>query len=126
MQNLKARKEYFAVKNNAYASPKGVYNTLMVSPDSIILIDVRNPVAEIPSRITGSVWIPEQDIKDRMTELSKDKLIVLYCWDTWCSLATSAAIPLLDAGYDVKELNGGIKAWRTLRQPVDDLTKLSQ
>jgi rhodanese-related sulfurtransferase len=49
--------------------------------------------------------------------LPKDKLLVLYCWDTWCSLATSAAVVLIDHGYRVKELYGGVKAWKTLRLP---------
>jgi rhodanese-related sulfurtransferase len=48
---------------------------------------------------------------------SRDKLIVLYCWDTGCSLATRAALIGLEHDYRVKELYGGIAAWEILRLP---------
>jgi rhodanese-related sulfurtransferase len=53
----------------------------------------------------------------RWSIVPKNKLIVLYCWDTWCSLATSAALILIEHGLRVKELYGGIAAWETLRMP---------
>lgn len=121
MTSLKDRCTYFALKNDAYASPKGVYKTMENDPDSILVVDVRNPVAPIPSRISGSIWIPEEELETRMSELPHDKAIVLYCWDVWCGLASEAAVPLLNAGYDVRELHGGVKAWQLLRQPMDKL-----
>ena len=57
---------------------------------------------------------------ERFGELPKDKLIVLYCWDTWCSLATTAAVVLLEQGYRVKELYGGVAAWQTLHLPREE------
>ena len=122
MTSLKDRCTYFALKNDAYASPKGVYKTMENDPDSILVVDVRNPVAPIPSRISGSIWIPEEELETRMSELPRDKPIVLYCWDVWCGLASEAAVPLLNAGYNVRELHGGVKAWQLLRQPMDKLT----
>jgi rhodanese-related sulfurtransferase len=65
--------------------------------------------------------LPQPDVANRHGELPKDKLIVLYCWDTWCSLATSAALVLLEHGHRVKELYGGIAAWETLRMPEEEL-----
>jgi len=122
MTILKARCSYFAAKNDAYASPKGVYKTMETDPDSIFVVDVRNPVGLISSRISGSIWIPENEIEARISELPTDTPIVLYCWDVWCGLASQAAIPLLNAGYDARELHGGVKAWRALRQPMRELT----
>lgn len=123
MANLKDRRTFFTAKNDAYASPKGTYNRMAADPDSIVIVDVRNPVAPIPTRISGSVWIPEAEIEARMDELPRGKPIVLYCWSAWCGLASSAAVPLLDAGFDVTEMYGGIEAWRSLRQPIDDVTE---
>lgn len=123
MADLEDRRAYFAGKNGAYASPKGTHKTMTTDPDSIVVVDVRNPVESFPSRIPGSIWIPEEEIEARMDELPRGKLIVLYCWDVWCGLASLAAVPLLDAGYDVKELHGGVNAWRTLRQPMDPVTE---
>jgi rhodanese-related sulfurtransferase len=123
MTNLQDRRAFFAVKNEAYASPKGTYKTMTSDPDSIVVVDVRNPVGPIPTRIPGSIWIPQNEIEARMGELPRDKPIVLCCWEAWCGLAASAAVPLLDAGYDVKEMHGGISGWRFLRQPLDTLTE---
>jgi rhodanese-related sulfurtransferase len=36
-------------------------------------------------------------------------------------LATSSALVLLEHGYRVKELYGGIAAWKTLRMPEEEL-----
>ena len=110
--------KYFRTKQAAYASPMPVSKKLKQGADSdTVVIDVRNPVAPILSTIEGAMWIPEAQISSRMNELPKDKTLVLVCWDTWCSLATSAAIPLLENGFKVKELNGGIAAWKKLHLP---------
>ncbi len=122
MTSLKDRSAYFSLKNDAYASPMGVYKAMKNDPESMLLVDVRNPVAPIPSRITGSIWIPKEELETRMSELPFDKPIIVYCWDVWCGLASEAAVPLLDAGYNVRELHGGIKAWQLLRLPLDKLT----
>ena len=44
---------------------------------------------------------------------------MLYCWDTWCSLATTSALILLGHGYREKELFGGVAAWKTLHLPEE-------
>jgi rhodanese-related sulfurtransferase len=109
---------YFRTKQAAYASPMAVARALRSGAESaVVVVDVRNPVSPILTTIEGAIWIPEAQIKGRMSELPKDKTLVLVCWDTWCSLATSAAIPLLENGFQVKELNGGIAAWKILHLP---------
>jgi rhodanese-related sulfurtransferase len=114
--------DYFRTKQAAYASPMAVARALKLGVESpLVVVDVRNPVSTIPTTIEGAMWIPEAQIKQRMHELPKDKTLILVCWDTWCSLATSAAIPLLENGFQVKELNGGIAAWKTLHLPETPL-----
>lgn len=106
--------DFFRAKAEAYISPMGVLE-LKKSLVPHVLVDVRilptdKPIDQIPEAIR----IPANEIGNRMCDLPKDKLIVLYCWDTWCSLATKAAIPLLEEGFRVKELHGGVAAWRAL------------
>ncbi|MFZ4453612.1 hypothetical protein [Salibacterium aidingense] len=50
-------------------------------------------------------------------------MIVLYCWDTWCTLASKAADLLLENGFDAKELYGGLAAWKTLDFPTSGLSE---
>ena len=108
--------EYFKAKLDATISPVGLEAMQREAPTSFLLIDVR--IGPVPTRIPWALIIPETDIQKRMVDLPKDKLLVLYCWETWCSLATKAAIPLLEAGYQVKELFGGIAAWETMGFPT--------
>ena len=109
--------DYFKAKLEATISPVGVQALQKQGLDSFLLVDVR--IGALPTRIPGAVCIPEPELPSRMGELPKDKLLVLYCWETWCSLATKAAVPLLEAGYRVKELFGGIAAWEAMRMPTE-------
>lgn len=54
--------------------------------------------------------------------LSKDKQIIVYCWDNMCSLGYTSASKLLNAEYsNVKELLGGIAAWKSRNLPLINL-----
>jgi len=91
-------------------------------PGKMMLIDVRNATPEeIGIIISGAIHIPEAEIKDRLSELPKDKTIIVYTWDDWCNLAAHAAITLLENGFHVMELRGGIAAWHTLNFPTEKL-----
>ncbi len=109
--------DYFKAKADAYISPRGLMAMQDAAPGSVVVVDVR--IGPKPSKIKGAVELPETEIVARMGELPRDKLVVLYCWETWCSLATKAAIPLLEAGFRVKEMYGGIAAWDTLNLPTE-------
>ncbi|WP_246136970.1 rhodanese-like domain-containing protein [Myxococcus llanfairpwllgwyngyllgogerychwyrndrobwllllantysiliogogogochensis] len=43
--------------------------------------------------------------------LSKDDVIVTYCWSPGCNGSTKAAARLSALGFRVKELIGGIEYW---------------
>jgi len=107
----------FEAKAAAYASPMTIMDWRHEGRSDFLLVDVRKRQPRPKKQIAGSIWFPEPKIGECLAELPKDKLIVLYCWDTWCSLATSAALVLLKNGYRVKELYGGIAAWEALHLP---------
>ena len=109
--------DYFKAKHEATISPVGVQAMRKEAPESFVIVDVR--IGPVPTRIPGSVRIPEPEIASRMGELPRDRLLILYCWETWCSLASKAAVPLLEAGYNVKELFGGIAAWEAMKMPTE-------
>lgn len=114
------RLEYFKARLDATVSPMDLHKILAENPDSVCIVDVRNGPADLLQyKIKGALEIQQTDIEKRMAELPKDKLIILYCWETWCSLAVKAAVPLLENGYDAKELFGGLTAWMTLQLPVE-------
>lgn len=109
--------EYFKARLEATVSPMDVKHMREAQPNSFVLVDVR--IGPKPFKAQGAIEIPQTEIAARMAELPKDKLIVLYCWETWCSLALKAAVPLLEAGFQVKEMYGGIAAWTTLNLPTE-------
>ena len=112
--------DYFKARIEATISPKDYMQTSKENPDKMLLVDVRNaPPEKMGKKIAGAVHIPQKALASRLSELPKDKMIVVYCWDTWCNLAPHAAVTLLENSYDVVELIGGIAAWETMNFPTE-------
>lgn len=117
------RLEYFKARLDATMSPMDLHKILAENPGSVCIVDVRNGPADLLQyKIAGAKEIAQEHIEKRCDELPKDKLIIVYCWETWCTLAAKSAVPLLEKGYDVKELFGGLTAWMTLQLPVEPVT----
>lgn len=116
--------DYFKTRLEATVSPMDVqkmFNT--ADPASFCVVDVRNGSPSLlENKIKGAVEMPQAQIEKMYIELPKDRLIIVYCWDTWCSLAAKAAVFLLEKGFNVKELYGGTMAWNTLRLPTEPVS----
>jgi rhodanese-related sulfurtransferase len=92
------------------------------APENFVLVDVRNAPPHIKKvKIQGAVEIPLCELEVRLSELSKEKIIVVYCWDVWCNMAAQAALLLIEKGYQTKELIGGIAAWQSMNLATEDL-----
>lgn len=116
------RLEYFKARLEANISPME-YRKDKKDPYRYVLVDVRvGPDTVLKEKLEGALLIPLNELQDRMSEFPKDKTIVLYCWDTWCTLASKAAVLLLENGFDAKELYGGVAAWNTLDLPTVKLS----
>jgi len=104
-----------------------VKNALAERPEQVMIIDVRNAPPEIlKDKIQRAVEIPESQISSRLTEIPKDKEIILYCCETWCSLGVKAAIVLLENGFRAKELYSGIAAWKGLNLPTEKVAGIRE
>ncbi|MEL7568357.1 MAG: rhodanese-like domain-containing protein [Dehalobacterium sp.] len=115
-----SKMDYFKAKVEATISPMDFMQAAKAEPDKFLVVDVRNaPPHIMKQKIAGASHIPLMHLSDRLGELPKDKTIVVYCWETWCNMAAKAAIILLENGYDVLELTGGIAAWTTMGFPVE-------
>ena len=92
------------------------------SGTEFMLIDVRNAPPHLKKeKIQGAIEIPLNNLASCLEELPKDKEIVVYCWDVWCNMAKKASIILLENHFKVRELSGGIAAWKTLGLSTEDL-----
>ncbi len=107
--------DYFKAKLEATISPMDFSQAAKAEPDKFLIVDVRNaPPHILKQKITGATIIPLRELAERIDELPKDKTIVVYCWDTWCNMAAKAAVILLENGYDVLELSGGVASWQAV------------
>jgi len=83
------------------------------------VIDVR-PVADFKKgHLLGAINIPHDKLKDRLTELEKDKSrpVILYC--ALGGTARESALLLKKAGFaEVYPLAGGLNAWVGASLPV--------
>ncbi|MFD1066146.1 rhodanese-like domain-containing protein [Oceanobacillus locisalsi] len=103
-------------------SPMDYLNYTKEHEGACILVDVRNAPPHLKKeKIQGAIEIPLNELGERVQELPKDKMIVVYCWDTWCNMGKKASLLLLKEGYDVKELLGGIASWNIMKLPVEAL-----
>ena len=86
------------------------------------VIDTRHDVYREQASIPGTRGIPHEDIVDRIDELDRTAVTVLFCNGPQCPATPDAVRALLDAGYPADRLlyyRGGIHDWMTLGLPVE-------
>jgi len=83
----------------------------MSTPDAPYVLDVRTPQEWQQRHIDGSVNIPLNKLPDRLTELPRDRSIVVHCAAGYRS--SIAGSLLQQAGFArVAELTGGLAGWQ--------------
>ena len=76
----------------------------------LFLVDMRDARSYRRAHIQGAVNIPAEQLRSRMEELPRDRLIVLYCYHGPNSMR--AARWLASMGYEAADVYGGIQAYR--------------
>lgn len=90
---------------------------LQNNPD-IVLIDVREQEEYDAGHIPGVALIPLGQVPDRMSEIPKDKTVILTCRSG--NRSGQAADFLREQGYtNVHNMQGGIKAWQAAGLPIE-------
>lgn len=80
---------------------------------SCIVVDVRTPREYARSRIEGSVNIPIDDLRARISEIPKDKKVYLVCRSALRSYI--AARILSQRGYDCWNMAGGYRLYESVK-----------
>ena len=81
--------------------------------EQIVVIDARSDVAFQNEHIPGAISLPHRIMsEDTTAHLSKDILYVTYCDGIGCNASTKGALNMLNLGFRVKELIGGIDWWK--------------
>ncbi len=97
-------------------SPTDVAKRLREAPDSVVLLDVREPFERDLATIQPSLHIPMREVPGRTGELPKDREIVVYCHG---GTRSAMVVAFLEShGFSsVSNLAGGIDAWSRMVDP---------
>ena len=81
-----------------------------------LLLDVREADEWDAGHAPEAVWMPLGEVQARVGELAPDRPIVCICRSGARSRAVAEA--LAGAGYDIVNLDGGMRAWAVEDLPV--------
>jgi len=84
-----------------------------------IVLDVRPEQEFAAGHIAGARSIPVAELRTRIRELPKRRVIVAYCRGPYCVFADQAVAILRNAGYNALRLDTGFPEWRMKGLPVE-------
>jgi rhodanese-related sulfurtransferase len=84
--------------------------------DGATAVDVREPDEYAAGHISGALHIPLGRLQSELARVTRDRPVLTYC--AMGERSTTAASLLERAGFDVRNLEGGIEAWRAAGQRV--------
>ena len=87
--------------------------------EKVVVIDARSPQAFEREHIPGAVNIPHRSMSPESTHsIAKDALVVTYCDGIGCNASTKGARNMVELGFRVKELIGGLDWWKRDGHPT--------
>jgi NADPH-dependent 2,4-dienoyl-CoA reductase/sulfur reductase-like enzyme/peroxiredoxin family protein/rhodanese-related sulfurtransferase/TusA-related sulfurtransferase len=98
---------------------------LREGPENFLLLDVREPVVIQAGGIAGAVNIPLEQLRGRLSELPKDRTIVLYC-QVGLRAYLGARILLQNGFTRVKNLSGGYKTFSLVQNDRERAAEIEQ
>ena len=115
-----AAKNHFLMKLAIETDPSDVYADQQAGEKGFVVLDARSPQSFAAGHVPGAVGIHHRVIDASTTAaLSKDKVIVTYCTGPGCNASTKAAAKLSGLGFRVKEMIGGLDAWKEEGYPLE-------
>ena len=91
-------------------APATLAERLKQNPGSVTLLDVREPTERELAKIEPSLFIPMDEVPRRLSEIPKDRELVVYCHSGTRSAMVAGYLE--GQGFHrVGNLTGGIDAW---------------
>jgi membrane protein DedA with SNARE-associated domain/rhodanese-related sulfurtransferase len=115
------RRRFFRELRMARISVDDLYS-LMNAGGAPVVIDVRSATARTlePRRIPGSLHVTSQDVHLHLSEIPRDRDIIVYCTCPSEASAARVAKLLMNHGFKrVRPLHGGLDAWIAAGYSVD-------
>jgi len=83
------------------------------------VIDARSIDAFDKEHIPGAISLPHRTMSEATTsDLDRGTLCVVYCDGIGCNASTKGALNMLNLGFQVKELIGGLDWWKRDGHPT--------
>ncbi len=89
---------------------------LKSEPGALVLLDVREDDERATAAIEPSLHIPMNSVADRLSELPRDRRIVVYCHHGGRSFAVASYLET-EGFENVTNLTGGIDEWSRIVDP---------
>jgi rhodanese-related sulfurtransferase len=83
-----------------------------------IVIDVRPANEYVTAHIAGALPVPLEQLKQRLSELPRNKEVVAYCRGPFCVLAKEAVELLRSHGFRATRLEDSVQDWLASGLPV--------
>jgi rhodanese-related sulfurtransferase len=102
-----------------YADAWDLAQDLAAGVGEIVVLDVRSVEQYQKGHICKAVSFPHRMMTaDTLAALDREKVYITYCDGIGCNGSTKGAWKLAAAGYQVKELIGGLDFWLRDQHPV--------
>ncbi|MEI7959113.1 MAG: FAD-dependent oxidoreductase [Verrucomicrobiota bacterium] len=105
------------IASNALRGDNPLADWGQLGSDGALLLDVRDPDEFDEGHIPGATNLPLNEIRSRMGELPRDRALWVYCGVG--QRAYYATRILLQNGYDVKNLAGGMRTFQQLQSTLN-------
>ncbi len=83
----------------------------MARQGEIVVLDVRPSPEYLTKHLPFARSIPLDELRQRLAELPKDRLIAAYCRGPYCLMAKDAAMLLRSEGFNSAYLREGVAEW---------------
>lgn len=78
---------------------------------AVIVIDVRPDPEYAAGHLPFARSIPLSELRDRLSELPKDRPVIAYCRGPFCLMSTDAVTLLRSQGFEAMQLRDGVAEW---------------
>ncbi len=110
---------YFTAQLAHRTDVSDVHAALESGDPGFTLVDTRGRAAWEQGRVPQAVHLPTDDIAATAPgRIDRGRPVVVYCWGPGCNGAIRAAAAFARAGYQVKEMLGGMEYWVREGLPV--------
>ncbi|PTE80379.1 sulfurtransferase [Staphylococcus equorum] len=114
--------EFLETFLSLYISHHEVLRDMESNEKKYVVIDVRNAPKEVKKdKIKSSIEIPAKDLKNQLSDLSKEKIYVVYDWTGGTTLGKEALLELYKNNYEAYELAGALEGWKGMKLPLENV-----